>query len=144
MAPLDKSTGLRSDQSIALDGFYTRRNYREDLRRVHYYDPGTAKILIFLTNNFTLPALSIASLYKRRWQVELLFKWIKQHLRIRHFFGMSENAVKTQIWTAVCVYVLTAIIKKELSLNVSLYTFLQILSEHSFEKIPHFSRPFRI
>lgn len=138
MAPLDKSTGLRSDQSIALDGFYTRRNYREDLRRVHYYDPGTGKILIFLTNNFTLPALSIASLYKRRWQVELLFKWIKQHLRIRHFFGMSENAVKTQIWTAVCVYVLTAIIKKELSLNVSLYTFLQILSVHSFEKIPLF------
>lgn len=136
--PVDKSTGLRSDQSIALDGFYTRRNYKEHLRRVHYCDPDTGKILIFLTNNFTLPALSIASLYKRRWQVELFFKWIKQHLRIRHFFGTSENAVKTQIWTAVCVYVLAAIIKKELSLKVSLYTFLQILSVHSFEKIPLF------
>lgn len=136
--PVDKSTGLRSDQSIALDGFYTRRNYKENLRRVHYCDPDTGKILIFLTNNFTLPALSIASLYKRRWQVELFFKWIKQHLRIRHFFGTSENAVKTQIWTAVCVYVLAAIIKKELSLKVSLYTFLQILSVHSFEKIPLF------
>lgn len=136
--PVDKSTGLRSDQSIALHGFYTRRNYKEHLRRVHYCDPDTGKILIFLTNNFTLPALSIASLYKRRWQVELFFKWIKQHLRIRHFFGTSENAVKTQIWTAVCVYVLAAIIKKELSLKVSLYTFLQILSVHSFEKIPLF------
>lgn len=136
--PVDKSTGLRSDQSIALDGFYTRRNYKGHLRRVHYCDPDTGKILIFLTNNFTLPALSIASLYKRRWQVELFFKWIKQHLRIRHFFGTSQNAVKTQIWTAVCVYVLAAIIKKELSLNVSLYTFLQILSVHSFEKIPLF------
>lgn len=136
--PVDKSTGLRSDQSIALDGFYTRRNYKEHLRRVHYCDPDTGKLLIFLTNNFTLPALSIASLYKRRWQVELFFKWIKQHLRIRHFFGTSENAVKTQIWTAVCVYVLAAIIKKELSLKVSLYTFLQILSVHSFEKIPLF------
>ena len=136
--PVDKSTGILSDQSIALDGFYTRRNYKEHLRRVHYCDPDTGKILIFLTNNFRLPALSIASLYKRRWQVELFFKWIKQHLRIRHFFGTSENAVKTQIWTAVCVYVLAAILKKELSLNVSLYTFLQILSVHSFEKIPLF------
>jgi len=105
---------------------------------VHFCDPDTGKRLVFLTNNFTLPALIIAALYKQRWQVELFFKWIKQHLRIRHFFGTSENAVKTQIWTAVCVYVLAAIIKKELALDVSLYTFLQILSVHSFEKIQLF------
>ena len=109
--PVDKSTGLSADQSIALDGFYTRRNYPEHLRRVHFCDPETGKRLAFLTNNFMLPALTIAALYKQRWQVELFFKWIKQHLRIRHFFGTSENAVKTQIWTAVCFYVLAAIIK---------------------------------
>ena len=140
--PVDKSTGLGADPSIALDGVYTRRNYPEHLRRVHFCDPQTGKRLAFLTNNFTLPALTIAALYKQRWQVELFFKWIKQHLRIRHFFGTSENAVKTQIWTAVCVYVLAAIIKKELALDVSLYTFLQILSVHSFEKI-QLSRAFQ-
>src|ERR1022692_3546394 len=136
--PVDKSTGLGADQSIALDGFYTRRNYPGHLRRVHFCDPETGKRLAFLTNNFMLPALTIAALYKQRWQVELFFKWIKQHLRIRHFFGTSENAVKTQTWTAVCFYVLAAIIKKELALDTSLSTFLQILSVHSFEKIQLF------
>ncbi len=130
----DKTTGVSSDQSIALDGFYAKKNYPQRLRRVSFCDPETGKRLIFLTNNFTLSAETIAAIYKQRWQVELFFKWIKQHLRIKRFFGTSENAVKTQIWTAVCVYVLAAIIKKELALDVSLYTFLQILSVHSFEK----------
>lgn len=132
---VDKTTGLRFDQTIALDGFYSQRHYPQNLRRVGFVDPETGKRLVFLTNNFALSASTIAALYKQRWQVELFFKWIKQHLRIRHFYGTSENAVKTQIWTAVCVYVLAAIIKKELALDVSLYTFLQILSVHSFEKI---------
>lgn len=132
---VDKTTGLRFDQTIALDGFYSQRHYPQHLRRVGFVDPETGKRLVFLTNNFALSASTIAALYKQRWQVELFFKWIKQHLRIRHFYGTSENAVKTQIWTAVCVYVLAAIIKKELALDVSLYTFLQILSVHSFEKI---------
>jgi IS4 transposase len=132
---VDKSTGVMADQTIVLDGFYSRRDYPEHLRRVKFRDPETGKCLIFLTNNFALPAATIAALYKQRWQVELFFKWIKQHLRIKHFFGTSENAVKTQIWIAVCVYVLAAIIKKELKLEISLYTFLQILSVHSFEKI---------
>ena len=130
----DKLTGVCSDQSIALDGFYTKQDYPQHLRRVSFCDPETGKRLVFLTNNFALPATMIAVLYKKRWQVELFFKWIKQNLRIKHFYGTSENAVKTQIWTAVCVYVLAAIIKKELALDVSLYTFLQILSVHSFEK----------
>ena len=125
-------TGLRFDQTIALDGFYTRQDYPQHLRRVGFVDPETGNLLIFLTNHFAPPALTIAALYKRRWQVELFFKWIKQHLRIRHFYGTSENAVKT----AVCVYVLAAIVKKELAIDVSLYTFLQILSVHSFDKIP--------
>jgi len=133
---VDKTTGLRFDQTSALDGFYSQRHYPQHLRRVGFVDPETGKRLVFLTNNFALSASTIAALYKQRWQVELFFKWIKQHLRIRHFYGTSENAVKTQIWTAVCVYVLAAIIKKELALDVSLYTFLQILSVHSFEKIP--------
>src|ERR1700686_2147507 len=133
---VDKTTGLRFDQSIALDGFYSRQDYPQHLRRVGFVDPETGKRLIFLTNHFALPALTIAALYKRRWQVELFLKWIKQNLRIRHLYGTSENAVKTQIWTAVCVYVLAAIVKKELAIDVSLYTFLQILSVHSFEKIP--------
>jgi len=133
---VDKRTGLRFDQSIALDGFYTRQEYPQHLRRVGFVDPETGKRLIFLTNHFALPALTIAALYKQRWQVELFFKWIKQNLRIRHFYGTSENAVKTQIWTAVCVYALAAIVKKELALDIALYTFLQILSVHSFEKIP--------
>jgi len=131
---VDKTTGVGSDQSIALDGFYTKKDYPRHLRRVAFRDPKTGKRLVFLTNNFTLPAETIAAIYKQRWQVELFFKWIKQHLRIKRFYGTSENAVKTQIWTAVCVYVLAAIIKKELALDVSLYTFLQILSVHSFEK----------
>jgi hypothetical protein len=131
---VDKTTGVGSDQSIALDGFYTKKDYPQHLRRISFCDPETGKRLVFLTNNFTLPAATIAAIYKQRWQVELFFKWIKQHLRIKRFFGTSENAVKTQIWTAVCVYVLAAIIKKELALDVSLYTFLQILSVHSFEK----------
>jgi hypothetical protein len=135
---VDKATGVGADQSIALDGFYTRKDYAQHLRRVSFCDPETDKRLVFLTNNFALPAATIAALYKKRWQVELFFKWIKQHLRIKHFYGTSENAVKTQIWTAVCVYVLAAIIKKDLALDVSLYTFLQILSVHSFEKIQLF------
>jgi len=132
---VDKTIGVGADQSIALNGFYTRKDYPQHLRRISFCDPETGKRLVFMTNNFALPAVTIAALYKKRWQVELFFKWIKQNLRIKHFFGTSENAVKTQIWTAVCVYVLVAIIKKELALNVSLYTFLQILSGHSFEKI---------
>ena len=132
---VNKTPGVSADQSIALDGFYTRQDYPQHLRRVCFCDPQTGKQLVFLTNNFVLPATTIAALYKQRWQVELFFKWIKQHLRIKRFYGTSENAVKTQIWTAVCVYVLAAVIKKELALDVSLYTFLQILSVHSFEKI---------
>jgi Transposase DDE domain/Domain of unknown function (DUF4372) len=131
---VDKTTGVGTDQTIALDGFYTKRDYPQHLRRVSFCDPETSKRLVFLTNNFALPAATIAALYKKRWAVELFFKWIKQNLRIKHFYGTSENAVKTQIWIAVCVYVLAAIIKKELALEVSLYTFLQILSVHSFEK----------
>lgn len=132
---VDKTTGVGSDQSIVLDGFYTKRDYPQHLRRVSFYDPETGKRLVFLTNNFVLSAAVIAALYKKRWSVELFFKWIKQNLRIKHFYGTSENAVKTQIWIAVCVYVLAAIIKKEMALEISLYTFLQILSVHSFEKI---------
>jgi len=139
---VDKTTGLRFDQTITLDGFYSQRHYPQHLRRVGFVDPETSKRLVFLTNNFTLPASTICALYKARWQVELFFKWIKQNLRIRHFYGASENAVKTQIWTAVCVYVLAAVIKKQLALDVSLYTFLQILSVHSFEKI-QLSRAFQ-
>ena len=135
---VDKTTGIAADQSIALDGIHARKDYPQYLRRVSFRDPETDKRLVFMTNNFALPAATIAALYKKRWQVELFFKWIKQHLRIKHFYGTSENAVKTQIWTAVCVYVLAAIIKKELALSVSLYTFLQILSVHSFEKIQLF------
>ena len=135
---VDKTTGVGADQSIALDGFYTRKDYPRYLRRVSFRDPETDKRLVFMTNNFVLPAATIAALYIKRWQVELFFKWIKQHLRIKHFYGTSENPVKTQIWTAVCVYVLAAIIKKEMALSVSLYTFLQILSVHSFEKIELF------
>ena len=133
---LDPATGVGSDQSIALDGFYTKQDYPQHLRRVSFRDPETGLHLVFLTNNFTLSATMIAALYKKRWAVELFFKWIKQNLRIKHFYGTSENAVKTQIWIAVCVYVLAAIIKIDLALDVSLYTFLQVLSVHSFEKTP--------
>ena len=132
---VDKAAGVGADQSIALDGFYTKMEYSQHLRRISFCDPETGKRLVFLTNKFSLPAETIAALYKKRWSVELFFKWIKQNLRIKHFYGTSENAVKTQIWIAVCVYVLAAIIKKDLVLKISLYTFLQILSVHSFEKI---------
>jgi len=134
--PVDKSTGLRSDQSIVLNGYKSSREYPDAIRRVHYRDPDTNKRLIFLTNNFELPALVIAQLYKCRWQVELFFKWIKQHLRIKSFYGTSENAVKTQVWIAISVYVLVAIVKKEHGLGRSLYEILQILSLTLFEKTP--------
>ena len=134
--PVDKSTGLQCDQTILLTGYYTAKDYPDKLRRVRYYDLETDKRLVFLTNNFSLPALTIARLYKARWQVELFFKWIKQHLRIKAFYGTSENAVKTQIWIAISTYVLIAIIKKRLELKVSLYTFLQIISVTVFEKMP--------
>ena len=117
-----------------MNGFYVSQDYPEHLRRIRFRDPETGKTLIFLTNNTVLPALTIAALYKQRWQVELFFKWIKQHLRIKKFLGTSENAVKTQIWCAVSTYVLIAIVKKELQLNASLYTLLQILSVSVFEK----------
>jgi IS4 transposase len=134
--PVDRSTGLICDQIIVLTGFYTRQGFDRPLRRIKFNDPLTGKVLVFLTNNFVLPALTIAKLYKYRWQVELFFKWIKQHLRIKAFFGTSENAVKTQVWIAVSIYVLIAIIKKRLSLKPSLYTILQILSVNIFEKEP--------
>ena len=132
----DRSTGIICDQTIALDGFYTRQDYPEHLRRIRFKEPQSGKTLVFLTNNFTLPAATICGLYKSRWQVELFFKWIKQHLRIKRFYGTTENAVKSQIWIAVSVYVLVAIIKKRLSLDASLYTLLQILSVTLFEKMP--------
>jgi hypothetical protein len=134
-APADRGAGVICDQAIAMNGFYIAKDYPEHLRRIRYKDPVSGKSLVFLTNNTTLPALTIAALYKNRWQVELFFKWIKQHLRIKKFLGTSENAVKTQIWCAVSTYVLIAIVKKELQLNASLYTLLQILSVSVFEKI---------
>ena len=133
--PVDKTTGVRCDQTIVLTGFYPAKDYPAKLRRIKYYDANTDKTFVFLTNNFTLPALTIAQLYRCRWQVELFFKWIKQHLRIKAFYGTTENAVRTQIWIAVSVYVLVAIIKKKLELKASLYTILQILSVTIFDKI---------
>jgi hypothetical protein len=133
-SPTQRSTGVICDQRVMLNGFYSAKAYPEHLRRVRFKDPESAKTLVFLTNNTVLPALTIAALYKGRWQVELFFKWIKQHLRIKRFLGTSENAVKTQIWCAVATYVLIAIVKKELQLNASLYTCLQILSVSIFEK----------
>ena len=135
-AKTDRDTGIICDQTIALDGFYTKQDYPTHLRRVRFKDPETGKTLVFLTNQMTLPAATICALYKNRWQVELFFKWIKQHLRIKRFFGTSENAVKTQIWIAVSVYVLVAIVKKRLDIDASLYTLLQILSVTLFEKMP--------
>jgi hypothetical protein len=135
-APAQRDAGIICDQSIAMNGFYIAKDYPERLRRIRFKDPDTGKTLVFLTNNTMLPALTIAALYKNRWQVELFFKWIKQHLRIKRFLGTSENAVKTQIWSAVSTYVLIAIIKKELKLDASLYTLLQILSVSVFEKTP--------
>lgn len=133
---IDKSTSLRSDQTVLLQGFYARKDYPEKLRRIRLFDPENKIYLTFLTNNFTLPALTIAQLYQYRWQVELFFRWIKQHLRIKAFFGTSDNAVKTQIWIAISVYLLVAIVKKQLKLQQSLYTILQILSVTIFEKMP--------
>ena len=130
----DRSTGVICDQSIAMNGVLTAKDYPEQLRRIRFKDPESGKTLVFLTNNTSLPPLTIAALYKNRWQVELFFKWIKQHLRIKRFLGTSENAVKTQIWCAVATYVLIAIVKKELHLPASLYTLLQILSVSVFEK----------
>jgi hypothetical protein len=134
--PVAKETGLRCDQTIQLAGRKSQRDYPGHLRPVKFYDAGNDKRLVFLTNHFDLPALTIAELYRARWQVELFFKWIKQHLRIKAFFGTSENAVKTQVWIAIAVYVLVAIVKKRLGSESSLYTILQILSLTLFEKTP--------
>ncbi len=134
--PVDKSTGLLCDQTVVLTGFYSRKNYPDKLRRIRYRDPDTQKRFVFLTNNFTLAPLTIARLYRARWRVELFFKWIKQHLRIKAFYGTSENAVKTQVWIAIATYLLVAIVKKQLHLDRSLYTILQIMSVTLFEKTP--------
>lgn len=135
-APTNRSSGIICDQRITLRGYYSHCHYPEHLRRIRFKDAEKGKTLIFLTNNMTLSALTISTLYKNRWQIELFFKWIKQHLRIKRFYGTSENAVKTQIWVAVSMYVLIAIIKKKLNLDTSLYTLLQILSVTLFEKMP--------
>ena len=135
-AQVDRDTGIICDQTVALVGYYSRRDYPVHLRRIRFKDPESGKTLVFLTNNFALPAQTICALYKARWQVELFFKWIKQHLRIKKFYGTSENAVKSQIWIAVSVYVLVAIVKKRLKLDASLYTLLQIFSLTLFEKMP--------
>lgn len=134
--PVDRTTGLICDQHIELTGFYSQRGYPERLRRIRFKDPQTGKTLVFLTNQFGIPAASVCALYKSRWQVELFFKWIKQHLRIKRFFGTSENAVKSQVWIAVATYVLVAILKKRLDLDQSLHAMLQILSVTPFEKAP--------
>jgi transposase len=135
-APTDRAAGIIADQTIALDGYATSKDYPVHLRRVRFKDPESGKTLVFLTNQFALPAASICAIYKSRWQVELFFKWIKQHLRIKQFYGTSDNAVKTQIWIAVSVYVLVAIVKKRLGLEASLYTLMQIFSVTLFEKMP--------
>jgi len=135
---IDKSTGLKCDQIVKLTNYYPAKNYPDKIRRIKYFDEESGKNFIFLTNNFTIPALTVAEFYKWRWHIELFFKWIKQHLRIKAFYGTSENAVKTQIWIAVTVYVLIAIVKKQLKLDITLYTFLQILSLTAFEKVPIF------
>jgi hypothetical protein len=134
--PIDRGSGLRSDQTVVLGNPHSRRIYPETLRRVRIKDPASGRALVFLTNEFALPALTICELYRMRWQVELFFKWIKQHLRIKGFFGTSENAVKTQIWIALAVYVLIAILKKRLHLKASLHELLQILSLSLFETAP--------
>ena len=133
---IDKTTGLICDQTIRLTGYYASKDYPDKLRRIRYRDSKTGKVLTFLTNNTTLSALTIADLYRCRWQVELFFKWIKQHLRIKSFYGTSENAVKTQIWIAISAYVLVAILRKRLKIERDLYTILQILSITLFEKVP--------
>jgi hypothetical protein len=134
--PVDKTTGLRFDQTVVTTGIGAQLDYPDPLRRIGYRDPLTGKSLVFLTNNFTVPALTITHLYRGRWQIELFFKWLKQHLRIKAFYGTSPNAVRTQIWTAIAVYLLVAILKKRLHLDASLYTILQILSLTLFEKMP--------
>ena len=134
--PVDRATGVRSDHTVILTAIDSAKAYPDALRRVSYLDVDTRKRFKFLTNNFTLPALTVAKIYKCRWQVELFFKWIKQHLRIKAFYGTSETAVKTQIWIAVSVYVLVAIVRKRLGLEMSLYQILQILSVTLFEKTP--------
>jgi len=134
--PVDKSTGVQCDQTISLEWFYSAKGYPDRLRRIRFWDAPREKRLVFLTNNFALPAHVIAELYRRRWHVELFFKWIKQNLRIKAFYGTSENAVKTQVWIAVCSYLLVAIVRKRLNLPLSLYTMLQILSISLFEKTP--------
>ena len=134
--PVDRQCGLICDQTVRLAGRHPAAYYPDKLRRIKYRDPETAKTFVFLTNNTALPAMTIARLYKCRWQVELFFKWIKQHLRIKHFFGTSENAVKTQVWIAISVYLLIAIVKKRLDINASLYTISQVLSLTVFEKTP--------
>jgi hypothetical protein len=134
--PVDKSAGVRSDHIVWLSLPQSVAHYPDRLRRVSYRDPKDGKVLVFLTNNFDLPAIIIAQLYKCRWQVELFFKWIKQNLRIKHFFGTTDNAVKTQVWIAICVYVLVAIVRKELQLDLSLSQILQILSVNAFEQMP--------
>ena len=134
--PVDRASGLQCDQLVSLHGFYARKDYPGKLRRIRFYNPDQDRRLVFLTNNTVLPALTVARLYKCRWQIELFFKWIKQHLRIKAFYGTSENAVKTQIWIAISIYVLVAIVKKRLGLDQSLYTILQILSVTLFEKTP--------
>jgi hypothetical protein len=135
-APSDRAKGIVADQTVRLNGSLSHRHYPSHLRRIRFNDPVTGKTLVFLTNQFTLPATTVCALYKSRWQVELFFKWIKQHLRIKAFYGTSENAVKTQIWIAVSVYLLVAIVKKRLNLPGSLYTLLQVLSVSLFEKMP--------
>ena len=133
---VDKSTGIKFDQTVILTGFYSKKDYPEKLRRIKYFDAEKGRSFIFLTNQFALPPLTIAELYRYRWRVEIFFKWIKQHLRIKSFYGTSENAVKTQIWIAVSTYVLVAIMKKQLKIDLTLYTILQILSITLFEKMP--------
>lgn len=134
--PVNKTTGLRLDQTVVLTQFYARRDYPDGLRRIGYRDPQSGRALVFLTNNFTEPALTITQIYHCRWQIELFFKWLKQHLRIKAFYGTSENAVRTQLWIAVSVYLLVAILKKRLHSQLSLYSLLQILSLTLFEKTP--------
>lgn len=131
---MDKETGLRCDQTIKLKVYKSKQGYPESLRRVKYFDKEQGKTYVFLTNNFELSAIEIASLYKYRWQIELFFKWIKQHLKIKKFWGESENSVKTQIWIAICNYLLVAIVKKELKIEKSLYEILQIISVSMFDK----------
>lgn len=135
---IDKSTGLICDQTIVFTNYYSAKDYPDKIRRIKYFNAEKNKKFVFLTNNFSVPAITIALLYKQRWQVELFFRWIKQHLRIKSFFGNSANAVKTQVWIAVSVYVLLAIVKKQLKIDVSLYTFLQVISISIFEKTPIF------